>query len=793
MTNRQLAVAMFQHSKDTKVNQHQVTWDDFATQLTKFVELDAHGLDEAGLKRLKDTQKMWSPVHYRLGTTRGNGGVAHLECLVLDLDNQAWEPVKQVLEPYEYVIHTTFSHSDTNPRYRVVLPLSEPIPADRWAETWQVCQRHFSGVNDPSVSDLARTYFVPCFRTGFDYFSDRHAGKWLNPAELRATTPPARQTSDDADFPVDAPLNTLDAIHDRWLKHRNRKGLRHKTLLQCLTALIRLALNGVDIKQTNRWLRNQFVAAVTVDRGKAVAEAEFHEALVDALLHVVKDTKLDDNPAKLSVVDRLLTVAEAHFDFVATDDGQLFAVRKGSSIAEPLYDDFPETLAALHRQQTGRAPKQAALNDSVTVLAGNAKQRERVTVNLRVARQPGTALLDLGDLNGTVVEVKPNSWKLLNRSPVLFQRNAATLALPEPTTPDFDKLRPLVNVDDDDYQLTKVWLVHALLKLPTPIYFPESPYGYGKTSLARLLKSLVDPSRADVTSPPRDSGEWVVTVTNQYVVVVDDLNKVSEWFVGDLKRTVTGAAVLKRNLYTNNDASVYNFQNPLIITSVELSRLPADLIQRTLPVTLLPISDDQRRTEQDLSDYLETHKAAILAGLLEQTARVLAVLDDRDEPLDRMADFSKTCAAFDKVNGTATLAHYRRIVSAAQTNLVRGSELGRVLLEFLEAEVVGTLSLTSRELLTKLQQHVIRAQLVTTQEFPQTAEKLSAELSRFVPALALAGFEAKRPPRTSTARSWHFTRIPRDGMTVVTVSPHFSPLTLEGIESHTDQPESETL
>jgi len=789
MTNRQLAVAMFQHSKDIKVNQHQVTWDDFATQLTKFVELDAHGLDEAGLKRLKDTQKMWSPVRYRLGTTRGNAGVAHFECFVLDLDNVAWEPVKQVLEPYEYVIHTTFSHSDTSPRYRVVLPLSEPIPADRWAETWQVCQRHFSGVNDPSVSDLARTYFVPCFRTGFDYFSDRHAGKWLNPDDLRTTTPPARQTGDDADFPVDAPLDSLEAVQNRWLKHRNTKGLRHKTLLQCLTALIRLAKKGEDIKKTNRWLRNQFVSAVTVDRGKAVAEAEYTDTLIDAFHYVIKDEKK-------SVVDRLLTVAKQHFGFVATDDGKLFAVRNGSSIAEPLRDDFTESLSALFYEQTGQAPKAAAVKDAVAVLAGKAKQRDRVNVNLRVAHQPAdrTVLLDLGDLNGTVVEVKPNSWKLLNRSPVLFQRNAATLALPEPTTPDFDKLRPLVNVDDDDYQLTKVWLVHALLKLPTPIYFPESPYGYGKTSLARLLKSLVDPSRADVTSPPKDSAEWLTTVTNQHTVVIDDLSRIPEWFAGDLKRAVTGAANIKRTYYTTNDASVYQYQVALIITAVELSRLPADLIQRTLPVTLLPITDDKRRTEQDLSDYLETHRAAILAGLLEQTAKVLAVIDDLDVPLDRMADFSKTCAAYDRVNGTTTLDHYRRTVSAAQTNLVRGSELGRVLLEFLDVELVtGTLSLTSRELLTKLQQHVIRAQLVTTQDFPQTAEKLSAELSRFVPALALAGFEAKRPPRTSTARSWHFTRIPRDGMTVVTVSPHFSPLTLEGIESHTDQPESETL
>jgi len=70
---------------------------------------------------------------------------------------------------YEHVIYTTHSHRKGNPRFRVVLPLVEPIAPAKWKSSWL----HFRDMGriggetiDLACSDASRLYYLPSHPPG---------------------------------------------------------------------------------------------------------------------------------------------------------------------------------------------------------------------------------------------------------------------------------------------------------------------------------------------------------------------------------------------------------------------------------------------------------------------------------------------------------------------------------------------------------------------------------------------------------------------------------------------------
>ncbi len=97
--------------------------------------------------------------------------------------------------------------------------------------------------------------------------------------------------------------------------------------------------------------------------------------------------------------------------------------------------------------------------------------------------------------------------------PVRFRRPTGLLPLPYPTRGgDLSALRKLINVKDErDFTLIIAWLLGTLR--------PDGPYtilcllgeqGTAKTTLARMLRSLVDPNTLLLRAEPRDEGDLLI-------------------------------------------------------------------------------------------------------------------------------------------------------------------------------------------------------------------------------------------------------------------------------------------
>ena len=74
--------------------------------------------------------------------------------------------------------------------------------------------------------------------------------------------------------------------------------------------------------------------------------------------------------------------------------------------------------------------------------------------------------------------------------------------------------------------------------------------GSGKTTAAKMVRSLIDPHVAPLRGPPRDLRDLAIAAFNQYVLAFDNLSGISADLADALCRLSTGGGFATRMLYS---------------------------------------------------------------------------------------------------------------------------------------------------------------------------------------------------------------------------------------------------
>jgi hypothetical protein len=131
----------------------------------------------------KKQARCWSPTRYADDvTSRGNAGVEAVSALVFDLDRVPPDPKR--LEGVCWIGHTTWSHQPDSPRWRVVIPLAQPVPATSWSNVWQRARAALSPEADPACKDPSRAYWLPSRPAGVAPETGYHPGPLLDSRTL---------------------------------------------------------------------------------------------------------------------------------------------------------------------------------------------------------------------------------------------------------------------------------------------------------------------------------------------------------------------------------------------------------------------------------------------------------------------------------------------------------------------------------------------------------------------------------------------------------------------------------
>ena len=285
-------------------------------------------------------------------------------------------------------------------------------------------------------------------------------------------------------------------------------------------------------------------------------------------------------------------------------------------------------------------------------------------------------VLDFGRADGKVVIVTPDGWSLSDESPAAFRRADTQGELPLPTRGgSLKKLRELVNLPDEDFPLFVALVLMTLRPTgPYPVGLIAGEHGSGKTGLAVMGAQITDPVAAE-------GGRWAeravklttgselaLAARRGHTLVFDNVSTLTKSISDDLCTVATGGSDERRKLYPDDQTVRLRYQNPVYITSVTQVVTAADLLDRCVILSPLPLDPGSRRTDADVRAAFEACWAETLGVLLDAASAPLRAERDgttAELPLIRMADFLRFVSGGEEALGFEPGTIARRLTEVA--------------------------------------------------------------------------------------------------------------------------------
>lgn len=521
--------------------------------------------------------------------------------------------------------------------------------------------------------------------------------------------------------------------------------------LGCTVRIIDVARLGLpDGGDVVDWLRMHPDATKSDIEVLATIEAES----TDSLCHE------DEKRTKKSAATMLVELAQERYRFAVSHDGETYAVPlSGPEVVATLRGNRNALRGQLARdyfRRTGRAAPQQALADALLVIDGMAQEALPQPLHLRVAGHDGALWIDMGDATGRAIRISDAGWTIEHKAPVLFKRTALTGVLPEPVlSGTLGELWSWLNVTEEDQPLVAAWLVAALFPdIPHPVLGIFGEQGTGKTTSAKVLVSVLDPSPVPIRKPPKDADSWVTAVAGSWVVGIDNLSDIAPWLSDSLCRAVTGDGDVRRKLYTDCELAVFAYRRCVIINGIDVGAMRGDLADRMLTITLDAISEEDRLEEDDLWPAWQQVHPRLLGAVLDLAAGVIAAFRSvRLERKPRMADFARVLGAVDRVLGTRGLATYISKQGEIATDSLTGDAfIIRI------SETVTDFRGTAAELLTEVTptEETWRA----PKGWPGNARAVTQRLNRQAPVMRKAGWKVEHDDGRNHTNRVRWTIIP---------------------------------
>lgn len=360
---------------------------------------------------------------------------------------------------------------------------------------------------------------------------------------------------------------------------------------------------------------------------------------------------------------------------------------------------------------------------------------------LRVGSVNDRHFLFLGDAGWRVVEFSADGWQIVNRPLTRFRKTPTMAELPEPARGgDLNELWAFLNVAVEDRIVLLTWMIQSLLaRGPYPLLLLAGEQGSGKSTFARVLQRLIDPSSSDVRSAPKNVEDLYIAAIHSHLVIYDNMSRLPQWLSDGLCQIVTGGAYTSRQLYTDADEVILRACNPIIITAIpEIIHAP-DLQERSIPIRMEHIGEGRRTEGTFWNDFKKAH-ASILGALLDLACRALRELPDVTEyDSHRMADFAKLGVAVDRAlggDGDGFLDRYGSMHAEMHRTFLEESPIFTVIQKIV-ADNDGTWTGTAQQLWDELSGRVAANDRLPG--WPKGPRALGRQLQLLAPAMRETG------------------------------------------------------
>lgn len=396
------------------------------------------------------------------------------------------------------------------------------------------------------------------------------------------------------------------------------------------------------------------------------------------------------------------------------EDAQLnfFAILKDDTYLPMNSKQFKRLVNGWVIEQMGRPVSPTTISDAIKNVEGLKEGKVRkINLSTRVAKSDDALYYDLGNFRSVKINTINGNVEII-QSPPLFYTFPHQLTQVEPnlnTEPnELFKLFELINIKEEEHQLLLIAYVlfSFIPHLPYPILILFGSQGAGKTTTARVLKSIIDPSTVDILTF-KGFEDFYVNLLHHHLVVLDNLTSVSPALADELCRVATGGGIAKRQLYTDSDMVFYAYKKPQILTGINLISSQPDLLDRSVIIQLEKIKE--RLTEEELQKRLNELKPRILGAIFNTIAETFKNFDPKPKVngipvhLPRMGDFALYGYNFIEtlgLSGYDFLHAYNSNRKNTTREIVDNTPIASIVLKFLEDE--GHYQGTTAGLLEKL-------------------------------------------------------------------------------------------
>jgi len=314
----------------------------------------------------------------------------------------------------------------------------------------------------------------------------------------------------------------------------------------------------------------------------------------------------------------------------------------------------------------------------------------------------------------------------------------------------------LLNIRPDDRILIMSWLLGAFnVEGPFPLLVLQGEPGSGKTTIARMIQSLVDPSSIDGGDIPRRAEDLMIAAEHSWVLAFDNVSFITDWQSNALCRLSTGGGGTRRKLYEDSEQVLFTAKRPMIMNGINNVIYKEDLADRAIVVETIPFT--KRLSLKALNNEFQSLRPYLFGLICDGISSALANRGKIELPeYPRMADFAIcVCAAEKAVFGKED--HFMKAYNRNrrdQSNMRHEADpVIRSIKEFMKDR--NKWKGTSENLLNHLAQALPGGdkgeKILGSRQWPGASNKLSSRLRLIAPSLRQVGFDIQFD-RTSKAR-----------------------------------------
>lgn len=314
--------------------------------------------------------------------------------------------------------------------------------------------------------------------------------------------------------------------------------------------------------------------------------------------------------------------------------------------------EFKDYLRWEFEQLTGVALKVTPISTVESYLRNEAFKRKPDELNYRIKKIDDVIYYDLCNDNCQYIVITKDSVTVQNGELnfLSYNLNQTEQVMPNFDNADINLLRRYVNIDDKDWVLFIVYLITCFIEnIPHPILNINGVWGSGKSTVSKIVKSLVDPARQLLTDLPKKEDDLIVTLASSYYNCFDNISSLTQETSNFLCKCVYGGNASFRQFYCHNGIVNIPYHCLILLNGISDFIKKGDLAQRTIYMETLIIDENDRLTETEFWKSFNKDKPYILGSIFNILSKAISLYNTIEvKKLHRLGDFHKWGCAIAK-------------------------------------------------------------------------------------------------------------------------------------------------